>query len=126
MKSTAEKLQIKPGTTLWLSHPEHAPLLEPLPDGVQTVDGPGDAAAAVIFADSAAALRAILARHDDLATPAALWIAYPKGDRADINRDTLWPILREHGLRPVSQVSLDDTWSALRFRPLAPGEVFAP
>jgi hypothetical protein len=26
----------------------------------------------------------------------------------------------------VSQVAIDDTWSALRFRALAPGEVFDP
>lgn len=46
------------------------------------------------------------------------------GDRSrtDINRDSLWPILAEHGLRPVAQVSLDDVWSTMRFRPLKPGE----
>jgi hypothetical protein len=49
-------------------------------------------------------------------------VAYPKGGRADINRDSLWPILAEDGFRPVSQVALDDTWSALRFRPLKAGE----
>jgi hypothetical protein len=39
-----------------------------------------------------------------------------------VNRDSLWPILAEHGLRPVSQVAIDDVWSALRFRALRPGE----
>jgi hypothetical protein len=34
----------------------------------------------------------------------------------------LWPILGEHGLRPVTQVSIDQVWSALRFRPLKEGE----
>ena len=51
-----------------------------------------------------------------------LWVAYPKGGRADINRDTLWPILAEHGLRPIGQAAIDDVWSALRFRPLKEGE----
>jgi hypothetical protein len=37
--------------------------------------------------------------------------------------DSLWPILGEHGLRPVTQVSIDRMWSALRFRPLKEGEV---
>jgi hypothetical protein len=42
--------------------------------------------------------------------------------RADLNRDTLWPVLGEYGMRPVSQVAVDEVWSALRFRPLKPGE----
>ena len=124
-KSIAQKLQIKPETTLWTSHPDRASLLGPLPDGVHTVDAPADATAAVVFADDAASLRDLLSRHD-VTAPTILWIAYPKGNRADINRDSLWPILREHGMRPVSQVAIDDTWSALRFRALAPGEVFDP
>jgi hypothetical protein len=57
-----------------------------------------------------------------LAAPAVLWFAYPKGGRADINRDTLWPLVATHGLRPITQVAIDDTWSALRFRPLRPDE----
>jgi hypothetical protein len=124
-KTTAEKLQIKPGMTVWVSHPERAELLGPLPDGVEAVDRPGDVA--VVFAEDAASLRAWLAEHAaELATPSVLWVAYPKGGRADVNRDTLWPILGEHDMRPISQISLGDVWSALRFRPLAPGETFNP
>jgi hypothetical protein len=40
----------------------------------------------------------------------------------NVNRDTLWPILSDHGFRLISQVAVDDIWSALRFRPLNPGE----
>jgi hypothetical protein len=50
------------------------------------------------------------------------WVAYPKANRADLNRDTLWPVLGEYGMRPISQVAVDEVWSALRFRPLKPGE----
>lgn len=54
------------------------------------------------------------AREDRLA-----WIAYPKGGQldTDLNRDTLWEALNAKGIRPVRQVSLDDVWSAMRFRP---------
>ena len=45
--------------------------------------------------------------QEQLARPEVLWVAYPKGNRTDINRDSLWPILGEHGLRPVTQVSVD-------------------
>ena len=49
-----------------------------------------------------------------------LWVAYPKGSskvKTDINRDSLWKLTAPHGYRPVSQVSIDKIWSALRFRP---------
>ena len=76
-----------------------------------------------MFADDEAALRTILeSQRDRLATPAALWIAYPKANRSDINRDSLWPILTEFGMRPISQVAIDEVWSALRFRALQEGE----
>ena len=51
---------------------------------------------------------------------ALLWIAYPKGDsgeQAGIDRDHGWDALVALGLRPVAQVVIDETWSALRFRP---------
>lgn len=118
-KSVAEKLLIKPNTTLWSSHPSHVDLIEPLPEGVRRVDGPKQATTALVFADDAASLREMLTAHkDELARPKALWVAYPKGNRANINRDTLWPILAEYGQRPIAQVALDEVWSALRFRPL--------
>jgi hypothetical protein len=62
------------------------------------------------------------ANQDELARPDVLWVAYPKANRADINRDTLWPILGEYGMLPVAQVAVDEVWSALRFRPLEEGE----
>ena len=38
------------------------------------------------------------------------------------NRDSLWPILAEHGMRPIAQIAVDEVWSALRFRALEEGE----
>jgi len=122
-KSVAEKLLIKPGTSVWSSDAARLDLIEPLPDGVRTVDGPGDATTALVFAEDASSLRDVLETHrDELARPGALWIAYPKGNRTDVNRDTLWPILGDYGMRPITQVSVDEVWSALRFRPLLEGE----
>ncbi len=122
-KSVAEKLFIKPHTTIWSSHAERLELLAPLPEGVRLADGPEGATTALVFADDAHSLRDILAAHrGQLVRPATLWVAYPKGNRADLNRDTLWPLLAEHGLRPIGQVAVDAVWSALRFRPLKPGE----
>ena len=128
-KTTAEKLLIKPGTTAWASSPQHRAAIEPLPEGAGWSAAPAGATTAVLFADDERTLRSLLVEHRDaLAGPEHLWIAYPKGGRADINRHSLWPIVSElTGMRPITQIALDETWSALRFRPLKPGEApFAP
>lgn len=122
-KLVTEKLLIKPNTMLWLSHTDRIELLGPLPEGVMQAGGLEHAATGIVFADSAAALREILTLHrESLAQPSNFWVLYPKANRADINRDSLWPILAEYGLRPITQIAIDDVWSALRFRPLKPGE----
>jgi hypothetical protein len=122
-KSVAEKLLIKANTTVWSSHASHLDLIGPLPAGVRHVDHPDQATTALVFAHDASSLRDLLTTHkEQLARPDNLWVAYPKANRADINRDTLWPILGEYGLRPIGQVSVDETWSALRFRPDKEGE----
>lgn len=79
-----------------------------------------DRGAVMVFVRDKAALDAAAgpaieaARADRLA-----WIAYPKGGAlgTDLNRDILAQLVIERGARPVRQVSIDDTWSALRFRP---------
>jgi hypothetical protein len=51
---------------------------------------------------------------------AILWACYPKGGgllKSDLKRDTVWAVLELIQLRPVSQIALDETWSALRGRP---------
>ena len=122
-KSVAEKLLIRPGTTVWSSDAAHLDLVGPLPEKVRVVNGPEEATTALVFAEDATSLRGILTAHEDrLAVPTTFWVAYPKANRADINRDSLWPILAEYGMRPIGQVALDEVWSALRFRPLKEGE----
>jgi hypothetical protein len=122
-RSSAEKLLIKPNATVWVSHRQHLDLIEPLPEGVRVVDRPELATTVLLFGEDAQSLRNVVAAHANrLAGSETLWVAYPKGSRTDVNRDSLWPILVEHGLWPIGQVSLDDRWSAMRVRPLKPGE----
>jgi len=51
---------------------------------------------------------------------ALLWVAYPKNKalETDLNRDILHELLKEYGLDSVSLVSLNATWSAMRFKVL--------
>ena len=122
-KTVAAKLRILPGTPFWVSDADRVALLGPLPEGAARVAEPTVARVAVIVGDDADTVRAALAANAaSLGGVDAFWIAYPKGTRTDVNRDSLWPILAEHGFRPISQVALDETWSALRFRPLRPDE----
>jgi hypothetical protein len=51
---------------------------------------------------------------------AVVWFAYPKGTskkyKSEINRDNGWQILGELGFEGVRGVSIDEDWSAIRFR----------
>ncbi|MHB8918867.1 MAG: hypothetical protein ACYC4H_12650 [Desulfocucumaceae bacterium] len=49
-----------------------------------------------------------------------LWISYPKKSskvKTDLTRDTGRDVMHKAGFEAVSQVSVNETWSALRFRP---------
>lgn len=122
-KTTAEKLAVKPGHAVWTSHPDRLDIVGELPAGASVIDAPAEADVALLFADDAASIRAVLeASAPDVAKPPVVWVAYPKGNRTDVNRDSLWPILGEFGMRPNRQIAIDEVWSALGFRALKPGE----
>ena len=111
------KLQIKPGQTVTVLK---------VPPGLEwPVDpadqDPGSADVVIGFAVSRRDLDKLgavieAARDDRLA-----WIGYPKGGKlgTDLNRDRLVEAVSGLGVQPVRQVSIDETWSALRLRPAA-------
>jgi len=119
-----KKLRIQPGQRLLiLNAPDgYFSTLGQLPEGVEVTDAPNGGFDFVqVFVKSISELEkqapiAIKAvKYDGL-----LWICYPKqssGIKTDINRDTGWSVVQQAGLRPVTQIAIDDTWSALRFRP---------
>ncbi|GHG43207.1 hypothetical protein GCM10012320_07180 [Sinomonas cellulolyticus] len=113
-----QKLQIRPGMTVAvINAPSDAPAVA---GPFEVTDDAGAAAAVVLYvadrdelaARGAAAVRA--AHEDRLA-----WVAYPKAKKlgTDLNRDILARDMIALGADPVRQVSIDETWSALRFRP---------
>lgn len=62
------------------------------------------------------------ANREAFAAASVVWLCYKKGNAASINRDKLWIILADYDWKAVSQVSLNDEWSALRIRPMNPEE----
>jgi hypothetical protein len=111
--SIASKLQLKDGETVRLVN-------APKDLDLELATASSDADAVLVFVHD----KAELERHAQMALDHAAddrltWIAYPKAGQleTDLNRDVLWQLLDGKGVRPVRQVALDDTWSALRFRP---------
>lgn len=119
MRTVAEKLQIKPNSELVFgpSTPEQRALLDPLPDGVEPIVGiEGDTSGvAVMFAHDRAELDALLTGVlPRLTSPRAVWIGYLKGGRSDINRDSIWQAVEEHGWTLNGNIALSDEWSSVR------------
>jgi hypothetical protein len=120
-----KKLQLKPGLrTLFLNAPEgYVASLGPLPDGVALADGPAgtldfvqlfvrDSGELTAFAPTALAA---------IKRAGVFWISYPKkssGVVSDLTRDEGWAPIYAAGLRPVTQIAVDATWSAVRWRPI--------
>ena len=115
----ANKLQIRSGSKVLVDNAPKGFLLD-LPGDAQRVDS-GDAADAVlVFVKDSSELATYAEPFVDAALRDAIaYIAYPKAGQlgTDLNRDILWKHLVKEGLRGVRQVSLDDVWSAMRFRP---------
>ncbi len=113
--SLAKKLNFKPGQTAEVFvRPEGVSL------GDVEVVASGATGGVIVFArskaDVDAQLEPVLAALRAGQIP---WIMYPKAGQlgTDLNRDILNRHLRSvHGLGANRQISVDDTWSALRFK----------
>lgn len=120
-KTVAQKLFIKPTYTLRLLNAPEGFDLGELPEGVKLNSGDKEQDAVILFVKSHAELAEHFAKARDLVKyDALLWIAYPKQSskvKADINRDTMYKAVLEWNYEGVTQIAIDDTWSALRFRP---------
>ncbi len=119
-----KKLQMKPGQrAVIINAPQgYVDELGALPEGVELADKPeGTFDFVQLFVRNVEELNRLapeaigVAKRDGL-----LWISYPKQSskiKTDINRDVAWAEMEKTGWRPVSQIAIDDIWSALRFRP---------
>ena len=115
----AEKLQIKSGHTVLVRNAPEGFLLD-LPEAAHLVDTVDSADAVIVFVKNSSELEIHGKPFIDAARRDAIaYVAYPKAGQlgTDLNRDILWHHVTKVGLRGVRQVSLDDVWSAMRFRP---------
>ena len=115
----ARKLQIKPGHTVHVANAPEGFTLD-LPQGAELVGAAESPDAVLVFVTHSGELAATAGPFLDAARRDAIaYIAYPKARQlgTDLNRDILWQHLSREGVRGVRQVSLDEVWSAMRFRP---------
>ena len=103
--------------------PGYRDLLGELPEGVQVyerLEGSYDLIQAFFF-NSEDLSKQIEALKDALKVDGILWISYQKisaKQDSDLNRDILRELLAEINLKAVSLISINDTWSAMRFKHL--------
>jgi hypothetical protein len=116
-KTIADKLRYKQGRALIINPPEGFSL------GIESetkLEGTFDFLQ--LFIRNAQELGEWLPQivADKLNDEAVFWICYPKQTskiKTDVNRDTIWKMVQETTeYRLVSNVAIDETWSALRLR----------
>jgi hypothetical protein len=119
-----KKLLLKPGqrAAVFNPPPEYLGGLGPLPEGVELVaklSAPLDFVH--LFVKDEAGLDMFVPKAlGSLKDDGIFWVSYPKGSakvKTDLNRDMLWKLMEKHGFEGVAMVSIDETWSAMRFRP---------
>ena len=118
-----KKLQIKPGHKIAIlnSPPGYLSSLSGLPEEVTPdlqLNGEYDLIHA-FFTQLSVLESQIDGLKSALVENGILWISYPKQSakqNTDLNRDILRKNLMNQDLKAVSQISIDDTWSALRFK----------
>ena len=119
-----KRLLIKPGFRIRLIAPPegYEAMLQPLPEGAAVVDPteqPTDFVQ-VFTTDRESFDRLVPAAIVAVRPDGILWVSYPKltsTAAADLSRDVIWELGKSLGWHPVTQISIDETWSALRFRP---------
>ncbi len=75
----------------------------------------------VFLADSKTFIDFLKNKIQKIEPDSVLWFAYPKGTskiKTDINRDVLRVTGESFGITTVAAISIDATWSGLRFRPI--------
>ena len=119
-KTVAEKAKIKPGATIAVVNPVAA-IVDSLglPRDVKFVKPP-QAQLIFLFVKSRTDLESRMpVAVASMAQDAKLWVFFRKGSKTaglDMNRDDVWTVGERLGMRPVSLLSVNETWSAFRLK----------
>lgn len=124
MRSLSQKLLLKAGQRLLLFNaPDgYRAALGELPENVQiesTPDGTYDAVQVFVY-NKADVERLAADAVRWVKKGGLLWFTYPKLTgtiKTDLTRDVGWERVEQLGWRFVTQIAVDDTWSAVRVRP---------
>lgn len=127
-RTIAEKMFVKPGSTAYLRN---------APDDLLDHIGAIDVNTSGTLSDTFDYLHLFAKTQEELANQfselkphvaegGALWISWPKGGKlgSDLNLHEVIRIGYERGLVESTCLSIDDTWSALRFTHPKPGKVY--
>jgi hypothetical protein len=121
-KSVAEKLFIREDyTVLLVNAPKgYKEQLGKLPKGARVVTKSSKPVDLIqIFAATKAEMTGLFQKVKPLLKEGAvLWATYPKAGQldTDLKREVVWDCGHAVGMRPVSQIAVDEVWSALRFK----------
>jgi len=122
-KSNAQKLLIRDGYRVMFIHPpeNNSALLGAIPSNVSLATS-SDTGVDFILAylvDRKELEKHLADLKIRLKPDGLLWVAYYKGTarvKTDINRDILRAYAKTLGLEAVTLISLDEDWSAMRFK----------
>jgi hypothetical protein len=121
-KTVAEKLFIREKyTVLLVNAPKgYKGILGALPSGAKIVArSPGQVDLIQVFAATKAEMIESLGKVKPLLKETGiLWATYPKAGQmnTDLKREVVWECAQVVGMHAVSQIAVDDTWSALRLK----------
>lgn len=121
----AKKLQVKPGQRILLLNAPNAYqlLLEPLPENTSistALQGNYDNIQLFVI-NSGELVQTLKDVHRSLLPSTIIWIVYPKkssGIKSDLDMTSSWTEPEKYGLRPVASAAIDETWTALRLKPI--------
>jgi hypothetical protein len=120
-KPVAERLQVKGGRRLAVIGASAA--LEKTVGAAKARADLAKADVVLLFAPDRADLDAKLPDVlKKMPNSAIIWVAYPKLSSklaADLSRDIIHALAPKHGLDTVSQIAIDEDWSALRLKRVA-------
>jgi hypothetical protein len=95
--------------------------IQPAVNVIKSMESASEIAFALLFVTKQEQVDTLIPRiAPKLSQDPVLWMCYPKSSskkyKCDFNRDTGWAIMGNYELEPVRMVSIDDDWSALRFK----------